>query len=101
MEVLTSRKDDWIHAIPDLASQGVNGRPSNIQHTPRPDTIWPELKVEGEVVSDIGPKDTFDESAQVSSPREDDIHGGPDDGRVVGRVGVQMERVESEVVLIW
>ena len=55
----------------------------------------------GDVDSDIGPKDTFDESEQVLSPFEDDSNGGLDDGRVVGRIGVQLERVESEVVLIW
>ena len=50
----------------------------------------------GDVDSGIGPKDTFDESAQVLSPCEDDINRGLDDGRVVGRIGVQVDRVESE-----
>ena len=55
----------------------------------------------GDVDSDTGPKDTFDESAQVLSPFEDDINRGLDDGRVVGRIWVHLEWVESEVVLIW
>ena len=55
----------------------------------------------GDVDSDIGPKDTFDEAAQVLSPFEDDISRGLDDGRVVGRIGMHLERVESEVVLVW
>ena len=38
----------------------------------------------GDVDSDIGPIDTFDESEQVLSPFEDDISRGLDDGRVVG-----------------
>ena len=54
-----------------------------------------------DVDSDIGPKDTFDESEQVLSSFEDDSNGGLDDGRLVGRIGVQLERVECEVVLIW
>ena len=33
------------------------------------------------------------------SPCEDDINKGLVDGRVEGRAGVQVERVESEVVL--
>ena len=55
----------------------------------------------GDVDSDIGPKDTFDASEQVLSPFEDDINRGLDDGRLVGGIGVQLEKVESEVVLIW
>ena len=53
----------------------------------------------GDVVSATGPKDTFDGSAQGKSPCEDDVSGGMVDGRVEGRTGVQVERVESEVVL--
>ena len=53
----------------------------------------------GEVVSGKGPKYEFDGSAQVSSPCEDDVNGGLDDGRVLGRTGVQVERVEIGVVL--
>ena len=55
----------------------------------------------GDFDSAIGLKDTFDESAQVLSPCEDDINGLLDGGRVVGRMGVQVERVEGEVMLIW
>ena len=51
---------------------------------------------EGDVVSAIGPKDTFDGSAQGKSLCEDDINKGLVDGRAEGRVGVQ---VESEIVL--
>ena len=54
----------------------------------------------GEVESGTGPKDAFDGSAQVSSPCEDNVNGGLVDGLVEGRTGVQVERVESEVVLI-
>ena len=36
----------------------------------------------------------------VYSPCEDNVNGGLVSGRVVGRTGVQVERVESEVVLI-
>ena len=53
----------------------------------------------GYVVSAIRPKDTFDESAQVLSPCEDDVRGGLVDGQVEGRIAVQMEGVDSEVVL--
>ena len=55
----------------------------------------------GEVDSGIRPKVAFNESAQGLPPCEEDIKRGPDDGRLVGRIGVQVERVESEVVLIW
>ena len=54
----------------------------------------------GEVETGIGPKDAFDGSAQVSSPCEDNVNVGLLDGLVEGRTGVQVERVESEVVLI-
>ena len=53
----------------------------------------------GDVVSAMGPKDTFDASAQGKSPCEDDLNKGLVDGRSEGRMGVQVERVESEVVL--
>ena len=53
----------------------------------------------GDVVSATGPKDTFEESAQVLSPCEDDISRGLGDGRVEGRTGMQVERVQSEEVL--
>ena len=48
----------------------------------------------------MGPKGTFDESAQEKFRCEDDVNRGLVDGRVEGRTGVQVERVESEVVLI-
>ena len=50
----------------------------------------------GECVSAIGPKDTFDGSAQGKSRCEDDINKGLVDGRVECRNGVH---VGSEVVL--
>ena len=50
----------------------------------------------GECISAIGPKDTFDGSAQGKSLCEDDISGGLVDGQEEGRTGVQ---VESEVML--
>ena len=53
----------------------------------------------GDVVSAIGPKDTFDGSAQGKSLREHDNNKGLVDDRVEGWIGVQVERVESEVVL--
>ena len=52
-----------------------------------------------DVVSATGPKDTFDGSAQGQSPCEHGNNKGLVDGRVEGRIGVQVERVESEVVL--
>ena len=62
-------------------------------------------KVEGrrggcDVHSGTGTKDTLDESAQGKTPCEDNVNRGLVDGRVEGRIGVQVERVESEVVLI-
>ena len=54
-----------------------------------------------DVDSGTGPKDTFDQSAQVLSPCEDNVNRGLVDGRVEGRTGVQLERVESGVVLIY
>ena len=48
----------------------------------------------------MGPKDAFDESAQGLSPCEDDVNRHLNGGPVVGRIGEQVERVESEVVLI-
>ena len=53
----------------------------------------------GDVVSAIGPKDTFDGSAQGKSPFVDDVDKGLVVGRVESRTGVQVERVENEVVL--
>ena len=55
----------------------------------------------GDVDFGIGPNYTFDESEQISSASEDDISSGLDVGRVEGRIGVQVQRMESEVVLIW
>ena len=54
----------------------------------------------GDVDDGTRPKDTFDESAQEKSPCEDNVNGGLVDAHVEGRTGVQVERVESEVVLI-
>ena len=54
----------------------------------------------GEVESGTGRKDEFVGSAHVQSLCEDDVNGGLVYGRVVGRTGVQVERVESDVVLI-
>ena len=50
----------------------------------------------GDVVSAVGPKDTFDGLAQGKNPCEGGISTGLVDGRVEGRIGVQ---VESDVVL--
>ena len=52
-----------------------------------------------DVVEAIGPKDTFDGSAQGKSPFVDDVDKSLVVGRVEGRTGVQVERVEIEVVL--
>ena len=57
--------------------------------------------VVSEVDFGIRPKDAFDESAQGLSPCEDEINRDVDGSRAVGRIGVQVERVEGEVVLIW
>ena len=54
----------------------------------------------GEVESGTGPKDEFDGSAQVYPPCEDNVNGGLVDGLVEGRNGVQVETVESEVLVI-
>ena len=35
------------------------------------------------------------------NPCEGDVNRDLDDSRVVSRIGVQVERVEGEVVLIW
>ena len=55
---------------------------------------------EGECDSDTRPKDAFDGPAQEKSPCADNVNGGLVDGLVEGRTGVQVERVESEVVVI-
>ena len=64
-------------------------------------SLIPAMPHVGEVDSGIRPKVAFNESSQGIPPCEDDIKKDPDDGRLVGRIGVQGERVESEAVLIW
>ena len=61
-------------------------------------SLIPAMPHVGEVDSGIRPKVAFNESAQGLRPCEED---DPDYGRLVGRIGVQVERVESEAVLIW
>ena len=59
----------------------------------------PHLTCVGDVVSAIGAKDTFDGSAQGKSPCEDVVNKGLVDKQEEGRIGVQVERLESEVVI--